>query len=292
MTTGSLLAGEGDATAADANLGFSVKENMWVRQKTADGRVYFFNRATGASQWHVPNELYKTRIPVVDRGPHDEDLIRFPAESRSNMNVDCVMEAPSQYKGPTEAELLAMKLQREAEEAAAAEANKKPEPIFITQPHLTVKICSARGLRDTDFMPGKDKSDPYCVCEIMGKPDSKVTTPVVQDDLNPVWDFTAVMEGYEDGDILKFAIWDSDDTGHPAAKPAHNPFGEGADFGDDLLGQTMVAHEELVDFKGPKEFLLDAAGEGIVAHLTVEFSLEYHEHEIEAEDAASCWAKN
>merc|ERR1719491_2354036 len=54
---------------------------------------------------------------------------------------------------------------------------------------LIVTIVKAEGLRNADdgllksLLDEEDVSDPYCICEIPGKPDTKIKTPVVWDNL-------------------------------------------------------------------------------------------------------------
>lgn len=77
---------------------------------------------------------------------------------------------------------------------------------------LAMTIIGARNLRNADFsFPfRKNLSDPYCVCEIAGKPLSRTVTDVVQDNLNPEWNHEAQFNDFEVGDALKFSIWDKD----------------------------------------------------------------------------------
>merc|ERR1719458_1535664 len=82
--------------------------------------------------------------------------------------------------------------------------NKQAGPLRLT-------IVSARGLRDADWLPGTGKSDPYCVCEIAGKPKgAKVKTKVINDNLDPVWQHSAELPGYSPGDTLVFKVYDQD----------------------------------------------------------------------------------
>jgi len=70
---------------------------------------------------------------------------------------------------------------------------------------------SARGLRDADWLPGCGQSDPYCICEIAGKPkETKVQTPVVKNNLNPVWDHYGELPGFRPGDDLVCTLYDKD----------------------------------------------------------------------------------
>merc|ERR1712232_14729 len=60
--------------------GFGVREDVWTRELTDDGRVYYFNRATGASQWHLPDQL------------SDQGLTVFPTHAKAMLRVDCITE--------------------------------------------------------------------------------------------------------------------------------------------------------------------------------------------------------
>merc|ERR1719264_352032 len=78
---------------------FSAEDNAWIREEAADGRVYYFNRATGASQWHLPNELYEPRhFNARARNPA-EDPLAMPGIAKAVLNVDCVTEFPHEGNG-------------------------------------------------------------------------------------------------------------------------------------------------------------------------------------------------
>jgi len=79
--------------------------------------------------------------------------------------------------------------------------------IQALHPRVTVRIVSARGLRNADWT---GKSDPYCVCEIPGRADSKTQTKAVTDQLAPVWRHSAAMPTYHAEDALRFSVKDSD----------------------------------------------------------------------------------
>lgn len=75
-----------------------------------------------------------------------------------------------------------------------------------------VKIHSAHNLRSADF---GGKSDPYCVCEIPNKTKSKFQTKVLFRTLEPVWDEEDELVGYDEGDPIRFEVWDYDMVGAP-----------------------------------------------------------------------------
>jgi len=122
---------------------------------------------------------------------------------------------------------------------------------------IRVVIRSARGLRDTDFHPGVDKSDPYCVCEFVGKPETQTSTDIVNDCLDPVWDHLAFMGPYERGDSLLINIYDYD--------PGAETLG-----GDDSLGTLTLLVEDVLATSGPAEYKLNNAGSGATAFVTLE----------------------
>merc|ERR1719356_2174411 len=68
---------------------------------------------------------------------------------------------------------------------------------------LQVNVMNARGLYNADgFLAGK--SDPYCICLIPEKPDVKFQTPVINNNLEPEWNHTGRIEGFQAGDSLEF----------------------------------------------------------------------------------------
>lgn len=67
----------------------------WTRQLTEDGRVYYFHAGTGASQWHLPNELYKSQFfqePEMSEDFSDDTVVVFPCEAKAILGVSCVTE--------------------------------------------------------------------------------------------------------------------------------------------------------------------------------------------------------
>lgn len=74
---------------------------------------------------------------------------------------------------------------------------------------IVVKILGAKGLRNAD-PAGFGVSDPYCVCEVVGRPDTKFQTKVVDNCLDPRWDHLALISLFAKGDSLEFAVYDKD----------------------------------------------------------------------------------
>lgn len=74
-------------------------------------------------------------------------------------------------------------------------------------PRLFVKLLSASGLRAADR---GGKSDPYCLCEVAGKPMSRFKTQVIKKTLNPEWNEEAEITGFMKGDNLDIHVYDHD----------------------------------------------------------------------------------
>lgn len=113
---------------------------------------------------------------------------------------------------------------------------------------------AARGLpnRDWTLRCGEGVSDPYCICEIPGKACTKIKTPVVEDSLNPLWNFEATISDYSVGDSLEFTVWDKD---------------EGKK--DDLMGRAVLTSAQLVALRFEGELLLGETGKKAPSFLVV-----------------------
>eukprot|EP00933_Yihiella_yeosuensis_P071844 TRINITY_DN80088_c0_g1_i1.p1 TRINITY_DN80088_c0_g1~~TRINITY_DN80088_c0_g1_i1.p1 ORF type:complete len:837 (+),score=113.13 TRINITY_DN80088_c0_g1_i1:127-2637(+) len=74
---------------------------------------------------------------------------------------------------------------------------------------ISVTIVSASGLKNADYS-WAGLSDPYCRFMILGKPSTKRETPVVDNCLDPVWNYTANLYAYDEGDVLSFVVYDKD----------------------------------------------------------------------------------
>jgi len=141
-------------------------------------------------------------------------------------------------------------------EAVVAEAERlasgqEPPPPPAAQevprrPALEVKILGARGLR---FSGGKEMgvTDPYCVCEIPGKPHAKVQT-LALDGLHGVhWNHEGEIAEYAPGDKLRCSVFERDRQ-------------------DELLGRVVLAANRLLHgFHG--DLPLTKAGQGSSAYL-------------------------
>lgn len=95
----SITAGSDDtmsrsAAIAGRGTGFAVYENVWTRELTEDGRVYYYNRSTGSSQWHLPNDMYlsskESKPDQSQQGP--AATVVWPTHAKATLWVDCVTE--------------------------------------------------------------------------------------------------------------------------------------------------------------------------------------------------------
>mmetsp|Transcript_30223 Transcript_30223/g.86726 ORF Transcript_30223/g.86726 Transcript_30223/m.86726 type:complete len:419 (+) Transcript_30223:92-1348(+) len=117
---------------------------------------------------------------------------------------------------------------------------------------LKVTVVSARGLRNADWLPGQGVSDPFCVCEIEGKPLSRFLTKEIRNNLTPVWNQESEFADYHIGDNLQFFVWDKDLVKQ-----------------DDLLGRASLANDKFHPSGFEGELQLEQAGKGVVAFLKV-----------------------
>jgi len=124
--------------------------------------------------------------------------------------------------------------------------------IVVVHPKVRVIVNSAKGLRNADWV---GKSDPYCICEVVGKEDVKFATPSVDDNLNPQWSHEAELVGYQVLDGLTFTVKDKDPV-----KP------------DDILGSVTLPYESFRNgFDG--ELQLTGTAEGITSTLQLKVEM-------------------
>jgi len=225
-----------------------VFEDDWTREQTADGRTYFFNRATGASQWHVPNELYQSRC--LDKSQEDtgaDELVVMPSEARAVLGVDCLTEVmgSAQLVATRMAGQVLSKANTSATMVGEASMDPAEFAAKIDRPVIRMTIISAAGLRDTDFMPGKDKSDPYCVVEIDGKPNTRQSTGVISNCLDPEWNHQMLFDSYEWGDVFIFTVLDKDE--YVALQDYGGSIHHNMEK-DDLLGKSKLLLEDIESF--------------------------------------------
>lgn len=133
----------------------------------------------------------------------------------------------------------------------------KGEETFVDVESITVvkvTVVSATNLANKDML---SKSDPYVTCQLAAKPQSRVQTPMVKDNLNPEWNFEAGLLGYTTGDAVVFEVWDKDM------------------ITDEYLGKCTLEHDKFhgTDFVGELQ-LLDKKGERGQGSLQIRVSTE------------------
>eukprot|EP00971_Amphidinium_carterae_P308570 6131826-Amphidinium_carterae.1 len=69
---------------------------------------------------------------------------------------------------------------------------------------LGVGCLVCQGLRAADEGVGGN-SDPYCMCEVSGKPLTRVKTKVIHDCQKPQWNEIHQISDYQEGDTLRFS---------------------------------------------------------------------------------------
>jgi len=254
--------------------------------------VYYYNRSTAASQWHLPNEFYPstweprksqaklTKKLGVQTGLRKAESssswkmmttsgmtkssstsslastasMMFPGNAKGLRKIDCVTEAW-------------LPVEEKAEQSADDGSKQEKLRELVAEEVLRVCIIRAQNLRDADFSHESwDKSDPYCRCEIMGKPDSVFETPVLLDKLDPEWNHEGTIGRYlfDMGGFLVFHVLDYDPK--EAGMQSIN-------FQDDKLGIAILSLEDaMTDWQTPKVLELEDAGHGRKAYLTVEVS--------------------
>jgi hypothetical protein len=116
-----------------------------------------------------------------------------------------------------------------------------------------VNILSATDLRSADW---GGKSDPYCTCEVVGKPHSKIQTKVLFRTLDPVWNEEDEVVSYDEADDLRFEVWDYDLIGKP-----------------DSLGYVIVNNDDFHPQGYSGKLYLESGGKGH-ASITVEIEID------------------
>lgn len=137
---------------------------------------------------------------------------------------------------------------------------------------LKVSIVSARGLRNADISSG-GKSDPYCICEVEGKPFVKFQTRVINDCLDPEWNEEKELWNYIAGDTLKFTIRDKD----PGTK------------NDELLGCIALPSSRFLEHGFDQEVVLSNTGKGIKSLLRLKI-VNLGEGGIPYDEFSACFA--
>jgi len=90
-------------------------------------------------------------------------------------------------------------------------SQQEPEQMRLQEGFtLKVQITSAKGLRAADLGVLHRSSDPYCICTIAGRPETKLKTEIIKKCLEPVWNFEGELTGVLEGDDIEFVVHDYD----------------------------------------------------------------------------------
>jgi len=128
---------------------------------------------------------------------------------------------------------------------------------------LKVLVLSATGLRNGDWV---GKSDPYCTMEVSGKPtpqvdgkpESRFSTKVVDNNLSPEWNHDIDVGHYCVGDSITFVVKDNDPL-----KP------------DDPLGKVTVTSTQFFENGYEGDLQLSGEGSGSDAFLKVKIAVQH-----------------
>lgn len=132
------------------------------------------------------------------------------------------------------------------------ELQGEPQVEPIAKPELTIMIVGARGLRNSDWVPGLGKPDCYCVVKSANR--TLFTTRATDNTLEPVWNESAKVNGYSECEPLQFSIHDSDVVG------------------SECVGKTALESERFANgFNG--ELQLVEAGKGLTAFLRLKIEV-------------------
>mmetsp|Transcript_86763 Transcript_86763/g.166977 ORF Transcript_86763/g.166977 Transcript_86763/m.166977 type:complete len:366 (-) Transcript_86763:148-1245(-) len=117
----------------------------------------------------------------------------------------------------------------------------------LPKPKLTITIVDAKGIRNSDWLPGLGKPDCYC-CVLKGGTEI-FKTKTINNSLMPLWEER--FEIFDDTDIeeLEFKVWDKDF------------------IGSDYLGKVVVKKEAFAENGINGEFEMEEAGGNIRAYL-------------------------
>jgi len=101
------------------------------------------------------------------------------------------------------------KLRRRLDDAALTTEQKQDQATFKDVVEVHVSMLNAKGLRAADRWTGS--SDPYCICEVPGRPGVRCETEIQKNTLQPVWEKAEHdIPDYKEGESLRFTVKDRD----------------------------------------------------------------------------------
>jgi len=124
----------------------------------------------------------------------------------------------------------------------------------VTKPQFTISIIGARGIRNSDWLPGTGKPDCYCVVTRGGK--EIFRTKTIDNSLTPNWAEDFELSEYNDGEELEFKVWDKDL------------------IGSDYLGKVVLTKEQFAANGVNGDFEMEEAGTNIRAYLSLKIQVQ------------------
>jgi len=122
---------------------------------------------------------------------------------------------------------------------------------------MTVMIVGAKGIRNSDWLPGLGKPDCYCTASVAGNQLYKTKT--IDNSMAPEWSEEFDVELGEEQQ-LEFSVYDSDLIG--------------ADF----LGKVSVKSQQIMEAGLNNDFFMEDAGTNIKAYLGLKIKLQGKEY--------------
>jgi len=216
----------------EAEMGYGSSSRQAERQSFSQNQSYSQPQSFGQSsrapvepQSYSQNQSYNqpqslgqsSRAPASDLGGG----LTLPVTTRSGRSVGQGSSGASFHQPPTLAAGVGSSGTQRGGMLQEPPVSRRgrPEPLdpmsgggggFASSsgPRVRVALMSASGLRAADFM---GKSDPYCTCEIEGKPTSKVQTQVIRQNLNPRWNEEFELLDFDFSDTLLVQVFDKDE---------------------------------------------------------------------------------
>jgi len=190
-----------------------AEEWLWGNFTGAqDGRLFVFDASDSEHSRDVWVDAIREHICYGDRKSAALSMTR--RSQRQQQRVSLPTAGGSELNAASTRSLDPAEL---ADNVGLLEEQRMPLP-------MKVVIISASDLRNED---DGILSDPYCVCEVRGRSDSRFETRTKRNTLDPVWNHEAEVAIYESGDTLLFTVWDRDHAGD-----------------DDFLGQVALSGSE------------------------------------------------
>eukprot|EP00933_Yihiella_yeosuensis_P041321 TRINITY_DN35717_c0_g1_i1.p1 TRINITY_DN35717_c0_g1~~TRINITY_DN35717_c0_g1_i1.p1 ORF type:complete len:624 (+),score=91.91 TRINITY_DN35717_c0_g1_i1:231-1874(+) len=170
-----------------------------LKQVVANDPVHMSQELPSRSD-HTSRSLDRSQASLIDVPPPQRQMI-YPVAVDT---VEAKMERPN-WRPKRQHGALASATPREVE----YRSHGGRWPPIGTQT-VNVTIVASSGLPCADRA---GHSDPYAVCQVEGKPRSRMKTQVIHDTEKPVWNKSFVVKGWREGEPLIFSVLDHDLAG-------------------------------------------------------------------------------